>query len=461
MVKRIPGKAPLAALILALALGSGCTSDDPNGVGRGLTDIALDSTLVPLTMRVPNHYGALDVTNSARPLDQDEVLYLGEDDGDASSILVTFDFSDLPNDIWTADLLQADNIVSVRLQLQMLTWYFPNHNIDVADSLPLPERYWPGAQKFYDVHVLDAPLDTLAYPGPEPAHSPLLINDNPELQGASGPIFVSLAVPVVANWIASRGRVSIIVREGLGSQPGLLGFASKEMAHGGSTLPTLRPDASLGPTLIIDTEQFPESLPDSLSNLVVRPAADVSTWHAVEAAPASIADGLLFRTHLRSYPALGFDLSTLPANVRINRAELTLVTDTTRTTGPAHVLVASEVRPEFVPPGVTSVLLSDLEPEVFVVNGRTGLDPQDDASDVIAIDVTSSVQRFLNGAYEGSRTFLLTEGESFLTGYRTNPSPDFWFRRRFFYGTADPDSTHRPRLKILYSRQNELGEVQP
>ena len=172
---------------------------------------------------------------------------------------------------------------------------------------------------------------------------------------------------------------------------------------------------------------------------------------------------MLFRTHLRSYPALGFDLSLLPPNVRVNRADLTLVTDTTRTTGPSHVMVASEVRTEFVPPGVTSIVLSDLSSEAFLIDGRSGLNPEDDASDVIAIDVSSSVQRYLNDAYEGggTRVFLLTEGESFLTGWRTNPSPDFWFRRRVFYGTADPDSTHRPRLKIVYSRQNELDQVQP
>jgi hypothetical protein len=476
-VERIPFKTPLAALVLALVIGTGCTSDPPNGVGRGLTDIGLDSTLVELTLWEPTSYGVLDVTNGAKPLDENEVLYLGsdgglgQDDTNASSILVTFDFSTLPDDLWTQELLQASNIVSVQLQLQMLKWYFPNHGARPPDppdpsdpSDPQPPRFWSGARKFYDVHLLDVPLDTLSYPGPEPSY----INEprpvhvvQPELEAADGPVFVDLEVGVVAGWLAAGERVSLIVREGAGSEPGLLGFASKEMAHGGSTLPALRPDASLGPTLIIDTTLYPDALPDSLSNLVVRPVADVSTWHVVEAPPATIAEGLLFRTHLRSYPAVGFNLSALPPNVRINRAELTLVTDTTRTAGPAHVLVASEVRTDFVPTGVTSVALADIEPEVFVVDGRTGLDPSDDASDIIAINVTSSVQRFLNDAYVGSRVFLLTEGESFMTGFRTNPSPDFWFRRRFFYGTADPDSAKRPRLKVIYSRENELVEAQP
>jgi hypothetical protein len=462
-VKRPPCLVPLAAVALALALGAGCTSDDPNGVGAGLPDVALDTTLVPLTIAATSSYGALELTNGDRPLDQCEVLYLGQDDGDASSILATFDFSKLPDDVWTADLLERDNIVSVQLELQMLTWYFRNHGADDPDTLPA--RFWPGAQKHYDVYEVDAPFDTLSYPGPEPAYNPLSVSDDPELESVNGPIYIDLSADAVAAWIAGRQRVSVVIREGIGSQPGLLGFASKEMAHGGSTLPAERPDISLGPTLIVVTDSIPEGLPDGVTNLVIGPVADVSTWHSVEPTPASIEQGLLFRTHLRSYPALGYDLSFdasgLPPNVRVNRAEIVLVTDTTRTIGPSHVMVASEIRPEFAPPGVTSGLLADLEPEVVVINGRSGLNPEDDASDVIALDVTSSVQRFLNGAYEGPRSFLFTEGESFLTGWRSNPTPDFWFRRRVFYGTGDPDPAHRPRLRIVYSQESEIAKARP
>lgn len=464
MVKRLSCLAPFSALTLALGLGAGCTSDDPNGVGAGLTDIGLDSLLVAVTLTQPDHYGALEVTNEAEPLDEREVLYLGADGNDASSILVTFDFSKLPYDLWTEDLLREDNISSVLLQLQLLEWYSPNHGADPLDEDSRPERYWTGAQKNYDVHILAAPLDTLGYPGPEPAYSPSTVNLVQPREPANGPIFVDLSKATVAGWLAARVPVSLIIREGAGSEPGLLGIASKEMVHGGSTLPRLRPGASLGPTLIIDTVEYPASLPDSLSNLVVRPVADVSTWHALEEPPASAADGILFRTHLREYPALGFDLADLamlPRNVRINRAELTLVTDPARLAGPTHVMVASEVAPEFAPPGVTAVPLADLEPALYVVGGRSGLNPEDEESDTIAIDVTSSVQRYLNGAYEGRRVFLLTEGESFLTGWRANPAPDFWFRRRWFFGTEDADPARRPRLKIVYSRETELDEVRP
>lgn len=457
MMVQIPFKMPLAALALALALGAGCTSDDPNRVGDGLTDIGLDSALVAVTLGVPSSYGALDVTNGARPLDEQEVLYLGADDGDASSILVTFDFSTLPDDLWTEDLLQLDNIETVQLRLQMLTWYFRNHGATSPDSLP--SRFWPGVRKMYKVYRLAAPVDTLSYPGPEPTFGFPVDVEPDELYASNGPVYITLDREVAAGWIAEQQRVSLLIRESDASEPGLQGFASKEMTHGGSTLPESYAADSVGPTLVVNTTLVPDTeIPDP--NLVIKPVADVSTWHALEDPPA-IADGILFRTHLRSYPALGFDLAALPPNVRVNRAELTLVTDTTRVSGPSHVMVASEILPEFAPPGVTSVVLADLEPAIFVVNGRSGLNPEDDASDIIAIDVTSSVQRFLNHAYDGERAFLLTEGESFMTGWRTNPSPDFWFRRRVFYGTADPDSSHRPRLKVVYSRQDELSEEQP
>lgn len=468
-MKRPPCLVPLAAVALALALGAGCTSDDPNGVGAGLPDVALDTTLVPLTIAQTSSYGALELTNGDRPLDACEVLYLGQDDGDASSILVTYDFSKLPDDVWTAEFLERSNIVSAQLELQMLTWYFPNHDFSFEPEDTSGSRFWHGQDKRYDVHEVGAPFDTLAYPGPEPAYSPFQANASQQgREGRRGPIYVDLAVDDVADWIAARQRRSLIIREGSGgngSEPGLLGFASKEMVHGGSTLPAERPDLTLGPTLIVVTTNVPDGLPEGVTNLVIPPVADVSTWHSVEPTPASIEQGLLFRTHLRSYPALGYDLSFdasgLPPNVRVNRAEIVLVTDTTRTIGPSHVMVASEIRPEFAPPGVTSGLLADLEPEVVVINGRSGLNPEDDASDVIALDVTSSVQRFLNGAYEGPRSFLFTEGESFLTGWRSNPTPDFWFRRRVFYGTGDPDPAHRPRLRIVYSQESEIAKARP
>lgn len=471
-MKRLPGLAPLAALTLALALGEGCTSDDPNGVGTGLSPVGMDSVLVPVTLTNLSHYGALNVTNTQVPLDEREVLYLGSDGNDASSIVVTYDFSTLPNAEWTEDLLAAGNIINVRLRMYLLTWYNRNHGAN-TDTTNLPNRYWPGARKIYRVFRLAAPVDTLSFPGAEPAFAGVSVDSfvatrYEDLYPKNDLIEIPIYVDKAAEWLAERGRISFLIREEVdpivGTDPGLLGFASKEMVHGGSTLADIYAGNSIGPTLLINTTRVPDiaGVPDP--DLVIRPVADVSTWHALEEPPATPATGILFRTHMRSYPVLGFDLSDtdlVPRNVRINRAELTLVTDTTRVSGPAQVLVASEIEPDVVPPGVAVVALADLEPATFVVGGRSGLNPEDAASDIIAINVTSSVQRFLNGAYAGSRVFLLTEGESFFTGWRANPSPDFWFRRRWFYGTDDADPAHRPRLKIVYSRESELDEVRP
>ena len=43
--------------MIAVALGVGCTSEPANRVGEGLTDIGLDSALVPLTLWEPASFG--------------------------------------------------------------------------------------------------------------------------------------------------------------------------------------------------------------------------------------------------------------------------------------------------------------------------------------------------------------------------------------------------------------------
>ncbi len=452
------GLLPLAlAGLTGVASLDGCSSDDPNSVGGGLGGVEFDTLLVPLTIRQVDHYGVLDVTDSAHPLDQAETLYLGSDGDDASSILVTFDFSAYPDNLWTAEYLRASNINRVDLTLNMLTWYFPNHGNAISDSIPNP-RPWTGAQKYYDVHQLLAPFDTLSHPGPEPAFEAATLDVAGELEPASGPIFVQLSTSRVATWLANGEKVSIIIREGSGSQPGLLGFASKEMVHGGSTLPMERPSQVLGPALIIEVNEAPASLPSDSTNLVIGPVADVSTWHSVGTPPATAADGIEFRTPVRSYPALSFDLAALPNNVHVNRADIFLTTDTTRTVGPSHAIVVSEIPPDFAPAGVTHVTLGDLGSQVYQISGRTGLDPADSNSDVVNFNVTTSIQRYLNGVYSGERAFLLAGSESLFPSFATSYKPDFWYVRRVFHGTA-ADSAQQPRLRVIYSRDNDVTEV--
>jgi len=454
-------------LLGALALAGGCTSDDANPVGVGLVETEIDTVLQPLNLDQVSRFGVLDVFESGNPLDERDVLYLGADStGNRSSILTNYDFAalDHPDSAEIVQFLQPDNMLSAEIVLYMLTYYFPNHGADLGDVDPdTLARYWPGSQKYYDVHELTAPFDTLSYPGPEPSFLTGRVNEfQSEPLPADGPLFVQLDVDIVSQWIADRREVGIIVRQGTGSQTGMLGFASKEMKFGGSTLPQLNEAVTLGVALRVRLLQTPDRWPTDRQYWVLGPAADVSTWHQVDAPPTDVAEGILFRTHLRSYPMLYFDLAPVPDGVRINRALLSLTTDVSRTYGQRQTMAVSEVDPLYVPPGITTVELNDIPAAINFIAGRSGLDTEDPGSDLIELDVTSSVQRWVNGAYDGIRGFLLTAGEDFIPSpYNESPDPDFWFSQRTFYGTAAADSAARPRLKITYSRDDAIDGGQP
>lgn len=447
----------ILAAALAASLVIGCSSDDPNVVGVGIPGVTLDTAFVALDVHQVDHYGVLDVTDSALPLDEYETLYLGSDHQDASSIVFIYDFSRFPNSVWASQYLQASNFTRVSLQLSMLLWYEPLHGLsaDSTDSRP-----YLGSSKRYEVHQLDAPFDTLSFPGPEPAYQSQILNTDYNVSYSDGPIQLDIPPQVAAGWLASGQRIGFIIREGAGSQAGLVGFSSKEMKHGGSTLPLEHSEHELGPTLIFETIDYPPALPDTAHNLIVEPVSDVSTWYQVQTPPTNIDDGIIFRTQLRSYPVLSFDLSTLPADVRINRAEIFLTSDTTRTIGPSHTIVAAEIPPDFAPAGITNVTLADIAPQVTVISGRTGLDPADTNSDIVNLNVTSSVQRRINGAYTGERAFLLAGAESMFPSFVTSIKPDFWFVRRVFYGAA-ADSALRPRMRVIYSRDDGITGGQP
>jgi len=458
---------PLAVTAVAgllLVCASGCTSEDPSPVGANLVESEIDSALVALTASAVTSYGVLDVMDPDVPLDAAEVLYLGESGGNASSILASYDFTvlDHPDSAYLAPYLTVDNITSADVVLYLLSWYEPYRGNDPPD--PDDEDYepvvetWLGARKYYEVHALTAPLDTLTYPAPEPAFDPALLNDGaPELAPANGPIFVDLAADVIADYVAGRRPLSLIIREGAGSQPGLLGFASKEMVHGGSTLPQLNAQVVLGPALRLRLSQTPDEWASDRQTIEIGPRADVSTWHQLAAPPSDPAEGIVVRTHLRSYPVVQFDLASLPADVRINRAHLVVANDTTRSFGHRTVLTCSELPVEFAPPGRTTVGLDDIEPEIYFLTGNGTWEPEHLTQHELRFDVTQSVQRYVNDAYAGERGFLLAAGEYFFPGFNSDPDPDFWFTRWVFHGTAAAPEL-QPRLEISYTRLDELSD---
>ena len=451
----------LVSALLTLAVVGGCSSDSANPVGADLQETSIDVTLAELTLEEIQDFGVLAVQDPDVPLDETEVLYFGTSDTEESAILTNYDFSflDHPDNEELLPFLTRANIVSTRFQLIMLEWYTPwrgGPSPSDPDYIPPLVKEWPGAPKYFDVHELTAPYDTLSYPGAEPQYDSTPISERPDEPSANSPIWVDCDKSTVLEWIETRAKVGIIVREGSGSTPGIVGFASKEMRHGGSTLPLEHEDVTLGVALLINLAEQPESWPSGQQALVVEPVADVSTWHRLQDPYIDVDEGVMVRTHLRSYPMIRFNLDALPTNARINRANLVVHNDTSRSEGHRTVLTCSELPPAFAPPGVVTIDLGDLEPEIYFLHGLGSGQPEHLTEHELSFNVTSSIQRYVNSVYEGDRGFLLAAGEFFFTGFNSNPDPDFWFTKWIFYGAA-ADSNLRPRLDISYTLIDELS----
>ncbi len=443
--------------MLVVALVTGCTSDTPSLVGANLAETAIDTVLAPLTIEQLADFGVLAVSDPAVPLDETEVLYFGNSDTEQSSILVNYDFSSLdhPDSAYLLPFLTIDNISSAEIRLYKLTWYSNDRDGQAPPDGDVLKPY-PGVGKIIDVHELMAPFDTLSYPGAEPEYNPAFISTYVEIPDTNDILAIDCAVAPVVAWLDSRGEVGVILREDSRSDPGVIGFASKEMVHGGSTLPLLNANTTLGAALRVELIEKPAQWVGR-DYAIFGPAADISTWHQLQPAYTDPADGIMVRTHLRSYPMLRFDLDALPQHVRINRANLVVVNDTSRSEGHRTVLTASELRPEFAPPGETTVFLRDLEPEIYFLFGNGSWQPEHLTEHELNFNVTSSVQRFINSVYEGDRGFLIAAGEYFFPGYNSNPDPDFWFTKWIFHGTAAAPEL-RPRLEISYTRLDELTD---
>lgn len=450
----------LTTLVLVGSLAS-CTSDDANPMGAGLGNAALDTLMRELVVQDLVHLGQIEVSDPARPLDQADVLYLGGRDGDASSIVVNFDFSNLahPDSVALDTLLTDDNVASVRLKLLQLLWYLPGHG-GLVDQDDEDLRPWAGAAKVFDVHRLSAPYDTLQFPDDEPPHDPNLLSLSNEPEATSSLILVSLDKATVLQWVRERARVGILVKEGPGSTPGLVGFSSKEMRFGGSTLDTDNALTALGPSLVFSLNRTPDYWDSGRQNYIQQPAADASTWHDLRETTLVPEEGIEVRAHLRSYPVLRFDPGVLPERIRVNLAQVVLHVDTSQTHGPPNILTISEYALDDAPDGTrTRVILDDVDLATDLIGGGR-VEPERRSGTVIRLNVTTALQRYVNGLQDTDAGFLIAHGERFFPGFASSPGPDFYFSRWVFHGTgAEPEL--RPRLEILYTRVDELtdGEV--
>lgn len=430
----VPVPAAALAVVAALQLG-GCTSDLPGEVGADLATVELDSVLVPLDVVAVDRYAALAVEDPDLPLSAQQVLYLGGQAGTRSSILVNFDFDAYASEDFPESLFTAENIQTVKLSLTKLSFYG-----EAADTTT------PVVRLFYRIHALDAPFDSTAYPGPVPAHDGRDLNADYLLEQGSEPL-IPLRKDDFLAWIATGGVRGFLIRAGAESDSGLVGFAARDLRRFGEI-----PDVAVGtipaPNLVVDFVS--EEL-----NRLIAPVADISTFDQVPAPPASAADGLLVRTCLRRYPALRFSLAKLPPDVYINRAVLVLHNDTDRGFGTLQTLVVSELDTGLFGDPYGTLTLDELDAATYAVTGTFSNDPTFNRR--FDFNVTTSIQRAVNGAYTGERGFVLTADEDFFPGYDTSTiDPDFYYNEFRFHGTAAADSL-RPRLVIHYSTVAGLG----
>ncbi len=423
---------------------SGCTSDLPSDVGTGLVDAEIDVVLEPLILDDVEIYKDKNVSEADRLVHEQEVLYLGTQQGNSSSILLNYDFGNIyslafPESVWT-----AENITSVKLRLLMLEYY---GHLRPGEGDTGPDKV---LAKYYDVHELDNEFYPAGYPGPVPPHGDVNLNIDYQLDDSEY-LEITLSEPFFMSWVEAGITQGLVVSEGDGSVQGFTGFASREMLHPASSLIDYHEETLVAPVLMVHFAH-------NDSTCFIQPWSDTSTFDEISEAPTDVADGMMLRTCLRTYPMLRFDFSALPANAFINRAVLSVTNDTTRSFGNLQSMVISEIDTRYVgTPGDTMPLL-DLEGAVYQISGMVNLDPI--LNQYLEFNVTTAVQRVVNDVYEGERAFIMTAGEDFFPSYDFDSvDPDFYYTQFSFFGNSDavPDSL-RPKLKISYTQMDVIEE---
>ncbi len=439
---------PVVLIVLASALMlSGCTSDNPSQVGTGLVNSQIDVVLEPLILEDIEIFKDKNISEADLILHEQEVLYLGTQQGNSSSILLNYDFGNIytlgfPESVWT-----SENIISVKLRFLMLEYY---GNLRPGEGDTNPDKV---LAKFYQVQELDNEFDPAAYPGPVPPHGLINLNTNYQLDDSEY-LEIPISEPHFLQWVEAGITQGLMLSEGEGSSgvesvQGLSGFASREMLHPSSSLIDYQEDTKVAPVILV-------KFAHTDSTYILEPWADTSTFHEISEAPTDVSDGMMMRTCLRTYPMLRFDFSSLPANAFINRAVLAVSNDTTRSFGNLQSMVISEISTDYIGVAGDTMPLLDLEGAVYQISGMVNLDPilnQD-----LEFNVTTAVQRVVNEVYEGERAFIMTAGEDFFPSYDADAvDPDFFFTQFSFFGNADsvPDSL-RPKLNITYTQMDVI-----
>lgn len=447
MAKTLATRLWAPGLILAglLLLAAGCTSDNPNAVGSGQQDLSFDLVVQPLKADQTDGFAALEIQDDKIPVSQQQVMYLGSQGGTSSSILVNFSFDDVYSEEFPEEIFNTQDIKSVKLSLVKLDFYGKAAN-SASGEVPA---------FFYTLKELDAPFDTTAVPGPVPPASEVELIRNPREFADGQEPNIPLFETDFLDWLAAGGERGFVLSADVGSDPALVGFCAREFQRY-NELADIGVGSIVAPNLQVE---FNEGVvfADTTAILLIAPYADASTFDQIDAAPSQPDDRFIVRTGLRSYPAFRFDFSALPANAFINRAVLSVTSDTLTSFGNLHSLVICELPVETYSEPADTLSLTELGDAVYVITGQTSLEPLRKRD--IRFNVTQAVQRMVNGVYEGERALVITAGEDFAPLYDQGTiDPEFYFSQFNFLGFAAPDTLERPHLEITYSLSGLVGE---
>ncbi len=439
----------LAVALLALVLGA-CSSDDTNPVGGALVDVELEALADTLDVNDVLEYRGFPISDPDLSLAEHQVLYLGEQGGNASSILVRFDLDELQEMAQEREIpLEAFSVHdSVNVSIRMyIVQNFLLEDTAADSTVSRSDRFlWHSSFQVFEV---DDDVDFAAFPGDEPATGALVNLYPSEIEEGRTSVEIDFDPALFEQWLVAGGTRTFLIREGEGSGPGLTGYASKNLRFGGSTLAPTADTATVGPIFKIELKQLDEFL-----NLEAR--NDVSTFHATSETPTSVSDGFILRTGLRSYPVLQFDFADLPEDAFINRATISVYNDTTRAWGTLTSLVVSEFDTDYLAAQGDTLTLDDLGNAVNAITIASNVDPR--TENRLEFNVTTAVQRMINGAYSGSRAFLISPPEEFTPSYYlAGLGPEFYFNQFTFYGSGESEILRRPRMKITYSLVEPIG----
>ena len=444
--KRRIAVVPLLALAAALWL-AGCTSDDPSSVGLSVPaelDLEDPSTSLLTELSVA---GTIPLIDEDQSFDEAGALYFGRNDEDESSILVRYDLSSLPDSFpdWTQ--MSEENIQSVKLRMYQMAYYWP----DITDS-DFDEN---DHRRHYLVHELLDTLDVSLYPGDEPAYG-VLYADTVALSYEPA---ILLNVASVIHW-AEDGCPGLIIHEGEETEGPLRGYASMDLDEDAyNEIPDLDEGTTLGISLAVAVWETLTTVEGDVATLnelndifVFEAIADVSTLHTRPTPSADLSGDIILQTHQRVSPYFAFDLSGLPEDVFVNRAAIRMAVDFERTMGQDQSLVLLEVSPDLLA-GADTLDIDTIKDASEEVTGQYSVDYKTieaDTTDWVGWNVTSTVQRVVNGVIDSDVVFLMLAGEDF-TSYRVTSDydPSFYYSRYVFLGTDE--DVLKPHLEITYT----------